>query len=708
MRASLRDLRIIAEALVLIAVTWVLLGWYFDHPITQLDGAAFVTPYTRSQLAAGGDWTEHLYRFGVLGGAPMHPYAGTLPLVQLAAWLGLSTTATVNAGTLFLQLCFAVFAVVAVEAVAGQLRTADRIATMLLAAFAPVLAWRLTLGHENIVQGTLPFVVASTLLVAARGGRLTLTALVLGWFAVWNGVSGLGGQLVSYSAVFGLPVLATIAWTTRPWTRAHLAVVLACAAGVLVALPRLVPMLQFAASDDASRRLGDSVMFEYGPARWIDWLGSIPWTRASAGGALPHEANYPIGPLVVLIVALWPRGDRRWIALAASLVLAILFASDLLPHASIIPPLASFRVPARAVLPIVVVLPIVAAALYYRARPGVTSRHPVGIAMVIIGTHALVPPLVHEVLAGIAACLLVWRPKLPGLAVVAALGVCAFGQRVPRGTPADPIEDGPGGLYASVVAQVPGLAMPLDRIEIVDAPPPYRVGLGFAAGLSTLDGDFNPPRRFVRLVSLLSGRELPSTTVIFSLARNPAFPVLQQLYNVTHGLVPTARGHELQAFPPTLGPAWVPRAVAVGDRPDIRALDVAVVDDPALAGPCSGRVTSVIAAGQRATITAVSENPCVVVVATNYVGMLRARTPSGVDLRVVPVDVALTGVVVPRGATTFTLAPEVAIPLSARLAALVGWLLLGVGCVLACASPASAPDRDRRGPGAGVADPLRV
>jgi len=354
------------------------------------------------------------------------------------------------------------------------------------------------------------------------------------------------------------------------------------------------------------------------------------------------------------------------------------------------------------------VLPIVAASVYFRARSVTETWLSIGVALVVIATHRFVPPLVHEVLAWLACAALVWKRNLPGLAVVAALGVCAFAARVPHGLPVDPIERGPRALHDTPVGRVPGLAMPLGRVQLVDAPYPYRVGLGFAAGLSTLDGDFNPPRRFVELVSALAGRELPSTTVIFSLARDPSFVVLQQLYNVTHGLVFTASGPQLQTFPATRGPAWLPRAVVRGDAIDRTALDTAIVEDPALAGPCAGRVTSATAAGQRATVTVVSERTCVVVVAANYVRMLAAHALDGTELRVVPADIALTGVVVPAGLTTFTLAPVLAIPMLAQVAAIVGWLLLGVGCFLARGSPSPSRDRDRGRPAPGVADPLRV
>src|SRR5262249_33103100 len=64
---TLRDLRRLGEALAVIIATWFALGQLlFDRVIAQADGSVFVVPYTQSALAAGFDWTHHLYRFGVL------------------------------------------------------------------------------------------------------------------------------------------------------------------------------------------------------------------------------------------------------------------------------------------------------------------------------------------------------------------------------------------------------------------------------------------------------------------------------------------------------------------------------------------------------------------------------------------------------------------------------------------------------------------
>jgi hypothetical protein len=134
-------------------------------------------------------------------------------------------------------------------------------------------------------------------------------------------------------------------------------------------------------------------------------------------------------------------------------------------------------------------------------------------------------------------------------------------------------------------------------------------------------------------------------------------------------------------MPPTNGPAWFTREVAVMDDPRemIRVLRMRGVDVRAAlariawvlrdeaprafrtdAACASARVVNVRTdrLGQTAEIEVATEGTCLLVVATNYVSLLRA-TDTVRELEVFPVDVALTGVVVPSGATLIELGPVV-------------------------------------------------
>jgi hypothetical protein len=728
------DLRVLVEAAAVIAATWLLLGWTFQRPITQADGSVLVVPFTQGALRAGVDWTSYLYRFGVIGGSEMQPFAGSLPVVQLCAALGLSTTATVNAVTLFLQLGFGFFGVKAIEALVARARgaafrlsVAQRIAAIWLCSFAPVFGWRLAYGHENLLLGLLPLYAAVALLWAARAGTLSGTTLGFAAFAVFNGVSGLGPQTLVYSAVFGAPLVAvTVLDAPRGerWGRPQWIAAAALAAGVLAALPRLAGMIHHALGDDATRGLGEAVTYSYGTASAADWLTSIPWTSrfAVADAATRHEHNFPLGPILLFVALGWPRGLSRrtlW-ALAAGAALAIALGDDLAPVSTallrVIPPLQAFRVPARAILPIAMLVPCLAlVACFARGAAPRRELHGIAIvvgALVIVGAR-VVPPVAREAMAWLGCAALAglarFRPAVferrslaAALPVIAALGVAAFDERFPRDLASDPVEDGPRRLHDAVIAQLPELAMPLHRVQIVDAPQPYQMSTAWAAELSSLDGVWYPPRRFLDLLGAVTGTVMPPTTCVFEFGHGREFTLFQQLYDVRYEV--SVAGRSIRALPPTPGAAWFPARVATIDRPDqmiaaLRGADLRAAltatawrmrsdagRAPASDAPCTAAVTGVTTdeLGQTATIRVTAPQACSLVVATNYVSTFHATAlVAGAprEVAVFPIDIALTGVAVPAGASVITLGPRVDLPAWSRAASLLGLALLA-GAIL--------------------------
>ncbi len=720
---SVRELRILGEALAAIVVTWLLLGWFFvDRTITQADGSVLVVPFVQSALAGSADWADHLYRVGVLGGSKMHEFGGTLPLVQLCNLLGLSTTATVNLLTVFVQLCFAFFGVVALQGLVTawspdrKLTWTERVIGVWCFAFMPLFAWRFAVGHENLLQGLLPLWIGVALLFAARSKQLGVTSLVFAAFAVANAVSGLGPQTIAYSVVFGAP-LVVLAIVDAPrgsrWTRQHWIALAALACGVLVVLPRMAPMLAHATSDDASRSLGVSVKESFGTTAWRDWLGSIPWTQRiveswQARESL-HEHNFALGPLLVLLPLAWARGRRLVIGVVLGAVLAILFAQGVEPVASALSFLDAFRVPARAIFPAAMFIPLLALAGWF-ARTPVTDRPRAhllallgGCAAIVVLPHA--PALVVEILAWLGCIGLVAIARLsptnvsrlaPALAVVAALGVVSFSSRFPRHVPWDTVEHGPRALRQAALEQAPELADPINRVILNRTLPPFAMSTAWAAQLGSLDGVWYPPKRFMDLLSTLSGSPVPPTTCVFALGTSHIFPVLQQLYNVRYAL--SVADQSFQELPAPLGPAWFvselsviesPRAMAMalasgGDfRPKLAATGWVLAPDAtprAVAPACaSARVVSARSDGQSIELDVSSPADCVVVVSTNYVTTLRASATVGAttsDTAVFPIDIALTGVAVPRDTTRIRLGPAVSVPIWARIAQLLGVLAL--------------------------------
>jgi hypothetical protein len=79
--------------------------------------------------------------------------------------------------------------------------------------------------------------------------------------------------------------------------------------------------------------------------------------------------------------------------------------------------------------------------------------------------------------------------------------------------------------------------------------------------------------------------------------------------------------------------------------------------------------------GETATFVVDSPAECPLIVSTNYVTTLHAAIGDR-ELPVFPIDIALTGIEVPAGASTIVLAPRADVPMWTRLASLIGWALL--------------------------------
>lgn len=700
-----RDARVLAEITVVVITTWLLLAWFFDRAIEQADASVLNVPYMASALRAGASWTDHLYRFGLVGGSAMQPIGGASPVVQLCALLGVSATPTSNIVTCVLQIFVAFFGIKTAEALAstwsGEPRTltlVERVLAVWLCGFAPAIGWRIAVGDDHLILGLLPFLAVTTLAWSARAHTLSITSVLVAAAGVAHGVSGIGAQSVVYGAAFGAPIV--IAACARRWTRGEWVVLAAVLGGVLVVLPRLLSLAAYSVGSDAARAVGDSVAYSYGASSWADWLGSIPWTRALAHGAATtiNEQNIPLGPLVVVIAAY--RGSRRLGAVVlACAVVAILFATNIWPFRALsaLPLLGAFRVPARAVLPAVVLIAPLALAAFLASREAVIGWRRDAIVLVVaalvIVAGAAIPGTVREVIAWLACAGVVVavrrqpRAALPALALAAALGVVAFDERFLRDVPHERIEH-LSELHDALIAQEPALRSQLVRVELITPPLPYEMSTAFAADLSSLDGVWYPPRRFLTLLGALKGRELPVTTCVFQMGRDPTFPVLQQLYNVQLAAAFTPSGLELQHLPPTNGPAWFPTRVVSGGpaafaaamhaSTDLRADLAATAWRDGPASQCTGAtVHDVKATGQHATLTVTTEQPCTLVVATNFVSMLAATDAAGHELPTFPIDVALTGIAVPAHATTIELAPRSPKTWWSSLAAVLGLVLIG-------------------------------
>jgi hypothetical protein len=707
------DVALLALAAVMVPATWrLLLGWSWADLIPGHDGVSTVFLAIRDLVESGGRWSDLVYRADLFGGMKVRDAVGPLPALALLARLPLSPTAVFNVLTFLIQIVIAFLGVrTAVDLasfMAAEARPAtwlERVAGVWLCGFVPVLGWRLGYGHHTLVVGGLPFLAALALIAASGAGTISVTLLLVATAALVNGVLFTGHQMVLYGAVFGGPIILGLWLTCGGRARTLRVPALACAAAFLIALPGLWPVLAHAAGSDSLRRLGRmQLTYAWLTSEPMDWLTSIPWTRLAIPFRRPalyhHEINYAAGPLLALLALVpWRRARGLAAGLAASIALVLVFSMNIRPYSTallfLVPPLNSFRVPPRAMLPAVSLLPILVLAAFL-ARPEARTKAWTALVALGAGSVFFLPSQVREALGWAAALSVValgpqGRRELPALAWGALLmamaggSVGAFGERLLPFVPAQARLARAEQVGAAALRAQPGLASPLVRAN-VGPEGVFSANTAFAARLSSLEGYFFPSRRFVELVCALRGQEYqPNQLIVRMPEDHPTSRPMFQLYDVAWRVraTPGVFGAvEVQRLTSPPGPAWFSAGfrrvdsfaslgrelLALGDGLGQRvgASLWLVTADPAVAAArlpasvdtacASARVLDVKArhGGRGASATVEVPADCPLTFAMSYAETLRARVSGAAEGQpavVFPAYGALAAVWVPRGTT---------------------------------------------------------
>lgn len=757
LEGEFEDLRLLALAASTVPLTWwLLLAWTWPMTLGGHDELAQNLLFIREIASSGRGWSSLVYRPDLLGGSVVRDVIGPFPLFALFAHLGSTPTAISVLSSFVVQSllgflgCRTARDMAAVWGAPRRLTLPEVLGAIWLSAFAPVLGWRFGHGHLNLVVGLLAFATGLALIASAAARRQTATLLAVASLAFVLALLHSGQQVVLYGLVFGGPVLVGSWLSLRGGWRLG-AVLLPAVGAILISLPALWPMLAHARASDAPRGLGEGVVvYDFVTSTSSDWITSLPWTTASLPSgrdtSLHHEVNYPMGPLVVPLALLpWRRTRALAVGLGSSLTAALVFSMHVEPwsHALLasLPPLRSFRVPARAVLPFLWALPAIAAAALIACDEGAAGPAPVRAdrrsaeadrsasrrprAFAIASVCALVlflsPSVVREAgvwLLAIATVALLRRrpPGVPAGAVLLALGACSLGAFHERLLPFEN-----GGALLAEASEIgaalrrakPELGSSLSRIRLDFEIPAFAANTAFAAGISSVDGYATPTRRFAELLFALRKAPYQPTAVFFELRPDePAFRALRQLYDVRwRAALPSPGSLALSDAGPTAGPAWFSASVSrVGDiqslaRELLRSGDSlherlgevmwVVEGDPfASAVPwlhvdplcAEARVTHVDASPRDGEILAEVESAatCPLAFATNFTEDLRAtvvtRDGRRLPAPVFPAYGSLAAVLAPEGASQVRLRAA-----PASLPWPMAWPAIGAGCCLGAA-----------------------
>lgn len=743
LRREAQDAGLLALAALMVPATWrLLLGWSWPDLIAGHDGIATIFLAIRELVAAHGRWSDLAYRADLFGGMKVRDTIGPLPVLALLARLPLSPTAVFNVFTFLTQTTIAFLGVrtatdlAAVWSPAGRrARGLEKAAGVWMCGFAPALAWRLGYGHHTLIVGLLPFLAAAALLVAAGAQTVTLTLVIVAAAALVNGILFTGHQMVLYGVVFGGPILLGLWKTCGGRPRALFAVALVCLAALLIALPGFWGVLAHAFGTDSLRTLGRMrLTYAWLTSEPQDWISSIPWTRRAVPFWRPvlfhHEVNYAAGPLLALLALVpWRRARALALGLGASVILVLLFSMNVRPFSDallvLIPPLNTFRVPPRAILPALSMLPVLVLAAVLARRDAAIKGGAAVFALAAAAIFFMLPSLAREVLGWAVVLVLAWqvlegRRVLTAIAwptvlmILASGSVAAFRERLLPFVPGEAALAEAQRVGEAAVRAQPALASPLVRVSLAPETADFGANTAFAARLSAIDGYFFPSRRFVELVCALRGQEYqPNQLIVRFPEDHPSSWPMFQLYDVAWRVrVLPGSATLVEPLTAPAGPAWFSAGFTTADSFATLGRDLLplggdlgrraheslwlVSSDPRVAAarlpssvdPACGsaRVRDVEARrGARSVSAAVdSSADCPLTFAMSYAETLRA-TVAGADGRrrvatVFPAYGALAAVWVPRGTAEVRVEAEVP-----TLPWPTAWIVVGLALLVAAA-----------------------
>ncbi|MCZ6502732.1 MAG: hypothetical protein O6945_09490 [Gammaproteobacteria bacterium] len=723
--------------LIMVPLTWwALIGWRPPYLLDQHDNLQMGYIYFRDLIDKGGNWQQLMYWPGLQGGVKVHDVVGSPPFAQLLAYLGFSTLSISNLSIFFIQVLFAYFSTISVLRLATlvfgnteQTPLFVLIVIGLIFAFLPLLGWRLTYGHTNIIFGLFVFLCMTTLLLEEITHSRSLLTVLLSVLALTHAFQFNGYQMVYYSVLFGGPVVYAVLFAkpnipikerfgflTFP--------VLIFFVALLISLPKFAGIAANAFSQDMGRSAYNEVIYGYTTATLADWISSVSWSASFISDERPaflhQEVNYPLGPLILMLflTGFNQVSFRLLMGLGASLVLAMIVSMNITPVSTVLvdylPLLESFRVPARAIMPVIIFATLLGAAalltVLLQAKGAIHLwLYPVLIAL--IGITSYNDSVLNDLLLCMAILLIAISIRenrsrkdvvLVCLVLFVGSAISAFHERInpPLKNPISEAVSIP--IKQTVFAQAPVLSDPLHRAYVNFQLRTMGFNSAYYIGISTLSGYWFPLGRFGRLYSELNGlRYNPAVAVFNNSPQLRSFHPLNQLYNVGWLVESVAGELRVRSLEPTLGPAWISGELkpvkSIGEVAETLIQDVdktiairrwqALVDinDPVNAGfdfdtiRCESADIMDIRTNPDSTVIEINlanKGTCLLTVATNFAGSLKAYDGYGFSLETLVTYGSLLGVVLPDNTTFVAIRAEAWIPLWSKIAFNLGWILL--------------------------------
>lgn len=468
--------------------------------------------------------------------------------------MGLGVPQALNVTVIVLQILFSFLmseSAVQEKAKSWQDRVLNGVTSTFFFAFMPLLGWRFSRGHLNLLAAAFWLGALLALYHLFQQKRVHWFHIFAFWLLTIHCILPSGAQIFAYALIFALPLFIVL--TCQNW-RASVCTVAIAVAAILSHFVFIYPSLQAYLHGDFARTVSDvQTVYSYLTEEWVDLLQSVFWFYPLAPTERHiftwHEVFYSFGPITFLYLG--HLATRRSWALLGTLTFCIFLALAMALHLHPVaeqlidsfPFLGGFRVPARALLVVGFLIQVMS--LIHITRTSIAQSSNVHlkacVATALVTTIiCLVAPF--SLLEGCAWALAIplfvrikkipssWQPAIA--MSLSVLSLFAFRSTIwPPPTDILEIERQAKVFRAEIEKLDPLLTQPLVRVQAI-APPIWNNAVAVSS-LATLNGYWFATPFFLKLSAALEGHEAAATQMSFDFnLKSPHFEIVRDLYNI--------------------------------------------------------------------------------------------------------------------------------------------------------------------------------
>lgn len=676
----LEDFKLFAFSFLTVLLIWMLLSDFtFDTFIGRNDATSGFLLLLRELKSKS---INHLsYDPSILGGYSIAWALGTLWPVKLFLQLTKMDIFSFNNVLIFLiQATIGFFSIkwVALHLPKSYLdessfqKYLEKFLAICLISFAPLLGWRIAYGHLNILFAALSFVTSIYLIKSLIEKKVSFVDTTIAFISFSITANFVAFQMVIYM-FYVLPVFACLSYGSANVVRAifkkefFIFIILF----FIVNIYFLLPFYSYYLLGDTTRGARIDI-FSYAPFNLKALAATLLWEnrliKLDAVVFKWHELHYPIG--IGFSSFLLFKDLKKLLYALLFLTLTLLFLFNFPGIASLfelMPFLTKMRVPARLLILVGLLSTLGATFWIIKSMPRVfltlTNKLYLVLAflLVLLVTGYLNGYLDFAMYASFFLLIFAMRKKLPIVALICIFSISFVSIRAffSHFLPFIYISD----LDVSSFKINKKFSNPYERSFIEFNHNEFNFNTAYSLSIPSINGYFYASKRFSELIQALYEKPYDPLHLGWGFGfKDPQANLLSQLYNIKNVISLNNNNLQIEKYPVQHNGIIFPEVISYND--DLRFVVDAIKKNwrhavisrdylPKLhniQGCKEGSIVSVYDPNRNALLLkGFTPSACFIIIPTNYAKNLVFNENSGADLRFIPADHALLGVIVPQG-----------------------------------------------------------